>query len=198
MTAMTAMPRILVFAGSVRAGAYSGKTADAAQKALALEGAHVTRISLLDYPLPIYDQDLEKEDGIPENAMKLARLVNAHDGVLIATPEYNGSLPPLLKNTIDWLSRVRRNAPLKPLTGKLAALCSSSEGQFAGIRAITHLRATLLRCQMEVVTPECSVPRGGEAFDDNGDFRDQRLQQTMARVAAALVAQAAVSARMEA
>jgi NAD(P)H-dependent FMN reductase len=109
-------------------------------------------------------------------------------------------LPPLLKNTIDWLSRVRRdgNAPLKPLTGKLAALCSSSEGQFAGIRAITHLRATLLRCQMEVVTPECSVPRGGEAFDDNGDFRDQRLQQTMARVAAALVAQAAVSARMEA
>lgn len=197
---MTAMPRILVFAGSVRAGAYSGKTADAAQKALALEGAHVTRISLLDYPLPIYDQDLEKEDGIPENAMKLARLVNAHDGVLIATPEYNGSLPPLLKNTIDWLSRVRRdgNAPLKPLTGKLAALCSSSEGQFAGIRAFTHLRATLLRCQMEVVTPECSVPRGGEAFDDNGDFRDQRLQQTMARVAAALVAQAAVSARMEA
>lgn len=129
---MTAMPRILVFAGSVRTGAYSGKTADAAQKALALEGAHVTRISLLDYPLPIYDQDLEKEDGIPENAMKLARLVAAHDGVLIATPEYNGSLPPLLKNTIDWLSRVRRDgdAPLKPLTGKLAALCSSSEGLY--------------------------------------------------------------------
>ncbi len=197
---MTAMPRILVFAGSVRTGAYSGRTADAAQKALALEGADVTRISLLDYPLPIYDQGLEKEDGIPGNAMKLARLIAGHDGVLIATPEYNGSLPPLLKNAIDWLSRVRRDgdAALKPLAGKLAGLCSSSEGQFAGIRAITHLRAILLRCQMEVVTPECSVPRGGEAFDDNGDFRDHRLQQTMARMAAALVAQAALSARMEA
>lgn len=196
---MTATPRILVFAGSVRSGAFSGKTADVAHKTLALQGADVTRISLLDYTLPIYDQDLEKEEGIPQNAMKLARLIAGHDGMLIATPEYNGSVPPLLKNTIDWLSRVRRDGDtaLNPLAGKVVGLCSSSEGQFAGIRAISHLRAILQRCQMDVVTPECSVPRGGEAFDDKGDFRDERLRRAMARVVTALVEQAAFSARME-
>ena len=112
-------PKILVFAGSTRTGAYSGKTADAAQKELAMQGAEVTRISLADYPLPIMDQDLEKEQGVPENAYRLARLVAAHDGVLIATPEYNGSMPPLLKNAIDWISRVRTDngRKLQPFPG---------------------------------------------------------------------------------
>ncbi|MGN6142015.1 MAG: NADPH-dependent FMN reductase, partial [Mesorhizobium sp.] len=95
---MPVIPKILVFAGSIRTGAFSGRTADVAQKALALEGAEVTRLSLADYPLPIMDEDLEKESGIPDNAMKLARQIAGHDGVLIASPEYNGSIPPLLKN----------------------------------------------------------------------------------------------------
>ena len=103
---MIVVPRILVFAGSIRTGAYSGKTADCAQKELALQGADVTRISLADYPLPIMDRTSRREKGIPENAFKLARLFAAHDAVLICTPEYNGSIPPLLKNTIDWVSRV--------------------------------------------------------------------------------------------
>ena len=113
------MPRILVFAGSIRTGAYSGRTADAAQRELALQGAEVTRLSLADYPLPILDQDLEKEYGIPENAMKLARQFAAHDGLLIATPEYNGSIPPLLKNAVDWISRVRADGgrSFHPMTG---------------------------------------------------------------------------------
>ncbi len=178
---MPAIPRILVFAGSIRTGAYSGKVADVAQKALAVQGAEVTRISLADYPLPIFDQDLERERGVPDNAMRLARHIAAHDGVLIATPEYNGSIPPLLKNTVDWVSRVRRDngKAFHPLTGKPAGLCSSSEGRFAGIRAINHLRAVLVRCRMEVVTPECSVPDGEEAFDADGAFADERLQQSM-------------------
>ena len=138
------IPRILVFAGSIRSGAYSGKTADAAQKELAVQGADVTRISLADYPLPIMDEDLEKEKGIPENAVKLARLFVAHDALLIATPEYNSSLPPLLKNTIDWVSRVHRDGgrPLKPYAGKVVGLCSSSDGHFAGVRCIIHLRGS--------------------------------------------------------
>ncbi|TJW87151.1 MAG: NAD(P)H-dependent oxidoreductase, partial [Mesorhizobium sp.] len=86
---MTVIPRILVFAGSVRTGAFSGRTADVAQKELAMQGAEVTRISLGDYPLPIMDEDLEKEKGVPENAVKLGRLIADHDGLLIATPEYN-------------------------------------------------------------------------------------------------------------
>ncbi len=178
---MHAIPKILVFAGSVRSGAYSGRTADVAQKTLAVQGAEVTRISLIDYPLPFLDQDLEREKGIPDNAMRLARHIAGHDGVLIATPEYNGSIPPLLKNTIDWVSRVRRadGRPFHPLAGKPVGLCSSSEGRFAGIRAINHLRAVLVRCRMEVVSPECSVPNGEEAFDAAGEFTDERLQQSM-------------------
>jgi NAD(P)H-dependent FMN reductase len=189
---MPVIPKILVFAGSVRSGAFSGRTADAAQKALALQGAEVTRISLIDYPLPIMDEDLEKEKGIPENALNLARLIGAHDGLLIATPEYNGSIPPLLKNTIDWVSRVRRDGgrPFRPFSGKVTALCSSSEGRFAGIRAINHLRAVLVRLQCDVIAPECSVPEGASAFDGNGDFRDERLKHQMEQVARALAEQA--------
>jgi NAD(P)H-dependent FMN reductase len=192
---MPITPKILVFAGSVRSGAYSGRTADVAQKTLAVQGADVTRLSLLDYPLPIFDQDMEKEKGIPDNAMRLARQVAAHDGVLIATPEYNGSIPPLLKNTIDWVSRVRRDngKPFQPLSGKPAGLCSSSQGRFAGIRAINHLRAVLVRCRMEVVAPECSVPNGEEAFDPGGAFRDDHLQQSMESLCRTLLETARLS-----
>lgn len=186
---MAVIPKILVVAGSVRSGAYSGRTADVAQKELAMQGAEVTRISLADYPLPILDQDLEKEEGIPENAVKLGRMIAAHDGLLIATPEYNGSIPPLLKNSIDWVSQLRKDGgrTFKPLAGKVAGLCSSSNGPFGGIRCINHLRAVLVRCRMEVVTPECSVPEGGHAFDDEGKFRDERLRQSMEHLCRTLI-----------
>jgi NAD(P)H-dependent FMN reductase len=187
---MAVIPKILVFAGSVRSGAYSGRTADVAQKELAMQGAEVTRISLADYPLPIMDENLEKEEGVPEHAVKLGRLVAAHDGLLIATPEYNGSIPPLLKNTIDWVSRVRLDGggrPLRPFAGKVAGLCSSSNGHFAGIRCINHLRAVLVRCQLEVVTPECSVPEGREAFDADGNFMDERLNKSMEHLCRTLI-----------
>ncbi len=144
--------RILVFNGSNRSGSYSGKVADAALRELAKHEVEVTRISFLDYPLPLMDEDLEREKGIPENAMKLARLFAAHDGMFIATPEYNGSIPPLLKNVIDWVSRVSRDGdrPLKPYQGKVVGLASSSNGHFAGIRAINHLRAVLIHIRSKV------------------------------------------------
>lgn len=189
---MAIIPKILVFAGSVRTGAYSGRVADAAMKELALQGADVTRVSLGDYPLPIMDEDLERESGIPDSAFKLARLFAAHDAILVATPEYNGSIPPLLKNTIDWISRVKRdgNVALQPLPGKVVAICSSSDGHFAGIRSATHLRAVLSHIQMEVISPQVSVPKAGEAFDDSGNFRDERLRKGMARLCRALVERA--------
>lgn len=180
-------PKILVFAGSIRTGAYSGKTADAAQKELALQGAEVTRISLGDYPLPIMDQDLEAEKGVPDNAVKLARLFAAHDGILIATPEYNGSMPPLLKNAIDWISRVRE---VRPLPGKVVAICSSSDGHFAGIRSASHLRQVLAHIQMDVIAPQLSVPYAAEAFDADGAFVAERPRKTMTQVCAALVERA--------
>lgn len=192
--------RILVFAGSNRTGAYSGRTADAAMKALALQGAEVTRIALIDYPLPIMDEDLEREKGVPENAMRLARHIMAHDGMLIASPEYNSSIPPLLKNTLDWISRVRRDAgrPVKPFAGKVAGLCSSSDGNFAGIRGLYHLRSVLMNCGVEVITPQCSVAQAKTAFDEDGEFREERLRHQMENVARTLVERASMlSTRVE-
>ena len=191
------IPKILVFAGSVRTGAYSGRTADIAQKELALQGAEVTRISLADYPLPIMDQDLEKEKGIPASAVKLARMIAAHDAVLICTPEYNGSIPPLVKNTIDWVSRVHSDngKPLKPYPGKVAAICSSSDGHFAGIRSANHLRAVLAHIGMEVIAPQVSVPYGAEAFDGDGDFREDRLRKGMTRLCSTLIEHAKLHSR---
>lgn len=182
-------PKILVFAGSIRSGAYSGKTADVAWKELAQQGAEVTRISLADYPLPIMDQDLEAEKGVPENAYKLARLLAAHDGVLIATPEYNGGMPPLLKNAIDWISRVRTDngKRLQPFPGKVIAICSSSDGHWGGIRSAAHLRQVLSHIQTEVIAPQCSVPNAGEAFDEDGAFREERLRKSMQRVCRTLI-----------
>jgi NAD(P)H-dependent FMN reductase len=194
------IPKILVFAGSIRAGAYSGKTADAAQRELAAQGADVTRISLADYPLPIMDEDLEKEKGIPENAFKLARLIASHDAVLIATPEYNSSIPPLVKNTIDWVSRVSRDngKPLKPYPGKVVAICSSSDGHFAGMRSAIHLRAVLSHIQMEVIAPQVSVPNGADAFDEDGNFKEERLRKGMTRLCRSLIEHARLlSTRVE-
>ncbi|MBX3530511.1 MAG: NAD(P)H-dependent oxidoreductase [Rhizobiaceae bacterium] len=186
------IPRILVFAGSVRTGAYSGRTADVAQKELALAGAEVTRISLGDYTLPIMDEDLEREKGVPGNAVKLAKLFSEHDAVLICTPEYNGGMPPLVKNTIDWISRVKSDAgkPLRPFPGKVMAICSSSDGHFAGIRSAAQLRAVLAHIQAEVIAPQVSVPNGASAFDDAGNFREERLTKGMQRLARTLVERA--------
>jgi chromate reductase len=193
-------PKILVFAGSIRTGAYSGKVAGVAQKELALQGAEVTRISLADYPLPLMDQDLEAEKGIPENAYKLGRLIAAHDAVLICTPEYNGSIPPLVKNTIDWVSRIHRDngRPITIYPGKVAAICSSSDGHFAGIRSANHLRAVLSHIQMEVIAPQVSVPNADEAFDADGEFKEERLRKGMTRLCATLITHARMhSTRVE-
>jgi NAD(P)H-dependent FMN reductase len=182
--------RILVFAGSIRAHALSGITADAATRELALQGAEVTRISLADYPLPIFDQDLEREKGVPDNAVKLASLVASHDGFLIATPEYNASLPPLLKNAIDWISRVKQDSSgraIRAFSGKPGAICSSSNGAFAGIRAANHLRAVLVHCQAEIVSAQCSVGRAQEAFDEAGNLTDEATSKKMATTCRALL-----------
>lgn len=191
------IPKILVFAGSIRTGAFSGKVADSAQAELASQGAEVTRISLADYPLPIMNEDLEEEKGIPENAYKLARQFASHDALLICTPEYNGSIPPLLKNTIDWVSRVSKDngKPLRPYPGKIVGICSSSNGHFAGIRSANHLRAVLSHIQMEVIAPQVSVPNGDDAFDEDGNFRDERLRKGMHRLCSTLIEYASLHSR---
>ncbi|PWL19507.1 FMN reductase [Falsochrobactrum shanghaiense] len=182
-------PRILVFAGSIRTGAFSGQMADAASQQLAELGAEVTRISLVDYPLPIMDEDLEKEKGVPENAMRLGRLFAAHDGLMICSPEYNASIPPLLKNTLDWVSRISKDGdkPFKPYAGLTVGLCSTSDGNFAGMRGLYHLRAVLMAVGTQIVTEQCSVAHASEAFNEDGRLKNERSAKALHRVCASLI-----------
>jgi chromate reductase len=135
-------PKLLVLAGSIRTGALSGKLAALAARDLAAAGAEVTHISLADYPLPIYDGDLEARRGIPDNATRLTKLIAAHDGAFIATPEYNHSLPPLLKNAIDWVSRHEHSGSL-PFWNKVYGIGATSDGRVGGARALLDLRKVL-------------------------------------------------------
>lgn len=180
-------PSILVFAGSIRTGAYSGKVAALAAKELAIAGADVTHISLADYPLPIYDADLEKEKGIPENARKLARQIAAHDGVFVATPEYNRSLPPLLKNALDWVSRIR-SAEKIAYRHRIYAIAGSSNGRFGGARAVIELRKVLAAAVSGIVIPEqFEASNAGDAFNESGELVDESVARALRHVVAALL-----------
>src|SRR3954463_706489 len=137
-----AAPKILVIAGSLRHESYNVRLAALACKELMLADADVTRISLADYPLPIYDADLAAKSGPPFNAIKLKHLVTAHRGVFIASPEYNASITPLLKNTIDWISAVReRDEPaLAAYQKRVFALGAASPGRSRGMQSLLALR----------------------------------------------------------
>jgi NAD(P)H-dependent FMN reductase len=163
--------KILVFAGSIRTGALSAKLAAIAAKEIALGDAEVTKISLADYPLPIYDGDLEKSKGVPENALKLARLIAAQHGVFIATPEYNHSLPPLLKNTVDWISRIVPSQSGIKYRHKVYAIGGTSDGLIGGARALVDLRKVLATGVGALVVPgKIEISRAQDAFDEAGEF----------------------------
>jgi len=181
------IPKILVFAGSIRTGSFNARLAAIAAKEIARAEAEVTRISLLDFPLPLYDGDHEARSGAPENAVKLKRMFCAHQGIFIASPEYNASLTPLLKNTIDWISRVRENKepPLSAYRNRVFALGAASNGTYGGMRSIMALRQSLeLGCGALVIPEQIAVREASHAFDENDELKDERsaaLLRTLAR-----------------
>jgi len=181
------IPKILVFAGSIRTGSFNARLAAIAAKEIARAEAEVTRISLLDFPLPLYDGDLEARSGPPENAVKLKRMFCAHQGVFIASPEYNASLAPLLKNTIDWISRVRekQEPPLSAYRNRVFALGAASNGTLGGMRSLIALRQSLeLGCGALVIPEQIAVREASHAFDENDELKDERsaaLLRTLAR-----------------
>ena len=181
------IPKVLVFAGSIRTGSFNARLAAIAAKEIARAEAEVTRISLLDFPLPLYDGDLEARSGPPENALKLKRMFCAHQGVFIASPEYNASLAPLLKNTIDWISRVRekQEPPLSAYRNRVFALGAASNGTLGGMRSLMALRQSLeLGCGALVIPEQIAVREASHAFDENDELKDERsaaLLRTLAR-----------------
>lgn len=179
------LPKILVFAGSIRTGSYNGRLAALAAKELMLMGAEVTRISLEDYPMPIYDGDTEAESGVPSNARSLKQMLEAHRGVFIASPEYNASITPLLKNSIDWVSRVRERGepPLAVFKDRAFALGGASDSAYGAMRSLMALRQVLeLGCGALVIPEQITVFRASEAFDEMDNLKEERSANTLKRV----------------
>ena len=166
-------PKILVCSGSVRGGSFNGKLAALAAKKLAILDADVTHLSLKDYPLPLYDGDLEETGGVPENAKKLKRLFLAQDGVFLSCPEYNAGITPLLKNTLDWISRVKE--PGDPYRSTVFALGAASPGAFGGMRGLIAMRTILEVGLGAMVLPQMvAVANAANAFDGKDDLTDDR------------------------
>ena len=160
--------KILVIPGSQRTGSLNARLAAVAAHALALEGAEVTRISLADFPLPIYDGDLQAKSGVPKHAVNLKRMMAAHHGVLIVTPEYNSSVPALLKNTIDWMSRVQdaHETRGQVFRDRVFAIASASGNRLGGARALAALRLILSACHAQVIPNQLALPFAEEAYDE--------------------------------
>jgi NAD(P)H-dependent FMN reductase len=175
-------PKILVFAGSIRTGSHNARLAGLATKLLALAEAEPTRISLQDFPLPLYDGDLEAKSGPPDNAVKLKRMMMQHAGVFIAAGEYNASLPPLLKNTIDWISRVREGTetPLAAFRNRIFAVSAASPGTLGGYRGLMALRQVLeLGCGATVLPEQVAVRDAASAFEADDSLRDPRAEEAL-------------------
>ena len=160
--------KILVIPGSLRTGSLNAKLAATIAAELAQAGAEVTRISLGDFPLPIYDGDLQAKSGVPKPAINLKRLMSSHHGVLIVTPEHNGSIPSLLKNAIDWVSRIQdpHEARGEVFRDRAFAIASASGGRLGGARALMALRLILSACQAHVIPNQLSLSFAPEAYDD--------------------------------
>ena len=182
---MTA-PKILVIPGSLRTGSLNGKLAAAAVDELVRADAEVTRISLGDFPLPIYDGDLEASNGVPKHALNLKRMIASHHGVLIVTPEYNSSLPPLVKNTIDWISRVSdgQDAKGQVFRGRAFAIAAASNGRLGGTRCLEALRLVLSACRALVIPNQLALSHADEAYDEMDRLKhpaDIAAMQSMVR-----------------
>lgn len=180
---MSNAPRILCFAGSLRAESYNKKLVKIAQQGAAAAGAQTTYLDLRDYPLPIFDEDLESRDGLPGNARKLKDLFLAHDGLLISSPEYNSSISAALKNAIDWVSRpVAGEPPLHGFDGKVAGLLAASPGALGGLRGLVTLRSILGNIKVIVLPEQFALARAHEAFNPDGTLKDPKARETVERI----------------
>jgi NAD(P)H-dependent FMN reductase len=192
------VPKILVIPGSLRAQSYNARLAALATKELTLADADVTRISLLDYALPIYDADLEEKSGLPQNALRLKQLMSAHQGVFIASPEYNASITPLIKNTIDWISVVREGGEpeLPAYQNRVFALGGASPRRSGAMASLLALRQVLaVGCRALVIAEQVSVPNAAQAFDDMDELRDARAAGELKIVVRKLIDAAKLLAR---
>ena len=182
---MTNTPKLLFIAGSAREGSHNKRLARLGHEIAGANGIPSAFADLGDYPMPIYDGDQEEANGAPENARKLKALMGLHTGIFVAAPEYNASVTPLLKNALDWVSRVREEneAPLEVYRTRVFALGAASPGGFGGMRGLLALRQVLETGLGALVLPnQIVVPKAHEAFDEHGHLKDKGQQELLKSV----------------
>lgn len=180
MTNPTDAPRILALAGSARKGSWNRRILDIAASGARAGGATVTVVDMADYVMPMYDGDHEEAEGLPEAALRLKELFKSHDGLMFACPEYNSSITPLLKNTIDWVSRpVEGEGPLEAFAGKTAVLMSASPGALGGMRGLVTVRSILGNIRVIVLPDQYAVGAVHTKFGDDGSMSDERDREML-------------------
>ncbi len=178
------MPKILAFSGSSRQTSFNTMLVSIAASAAREEGADVTVINLGDYPMPIYNADLEEKHGLPQSVLEFKQLLIAHQGLLIASPEYNSAFSPLLKNAIDWASRKQSadEPPLLAFSGKYASIMSASPGGLGGIRGLVFLRMLLGNIGITVLPDQQAIPQAHQAFDHDDNLKNQQQHQAVSNL----------------
>ena len=186
---MSPSPKILAFAGSARQGSFNQTLVKIAATGAETVGADVTVVDLKEYPMPLFNQDLEAEVGLPESVLQFKALMAAHHGFLIACPEYNSSITPLLKNTIDWASRPQpgeQPMALSCFKGKVVAIMAASPGGLGGLRGLGHVRSILESIGVIVIPDQKAIPAAYQAFDDAGNLKDEKQQAAVVAIGAKL------------
>ena len=175
------VPKILVIPGSSRGNSFNTRLAASAFRIFSSLDCEVTRISLNDYPLPLYNGDLETRKGAPEQAVKLARIFDLHDGIMLVSPEYNGSISPLLKNALDWVSRIKgdNQGNIVPYEGKIFALASASPGSLGGIRGLSHIRDIMTSVGATTIAQQVAVSGAASAFDDMDNLTNEHVNNKL-------------------
>lgn len=182
--------RLLFFAGSAREGSHNKKLARLGQHIAEANGIEAVFVDLADYHMPIYHGDLEANEGVPELAKAFKALLEEYDGVMIVTPEYNSSVPPLLKNTLDWVSRVKNEPDV--FKSRVFAVSGASPGYYGAMRSLLTLRQILeVGLGATVIPQQMALPRAVQAFEEDGSLKDENQQKMFAGVIEAL----AVAAR---
>ena len=172
--------RVLAISGSARNDSFNKKLLALAAAAASEAGASVTLLDLREFALPLYDGDGELANEFPANAAKLRDILVAHDGLLIACPEYNGGISPLLKNTIDWMTRAPSGkADSSLFNGKLAALCAASPGPWGGMRGLRWVRELLNNLGVTVLANQATIGTAHKAFDASGALTDARQSEAV-------------------
>jgi NAD(P)H-dependent FMN reductase len=165
------MTKIIIIPGSTRNGSVNVQLGEAIRLKLQEMGAEADLVSLADYPMPIFNADDEAQNGVPKEAKDLADLVGGYQGVVLINPEYNASLAPLLKNTLDWFSR---DVGVKVYQDRVFALAACSPGALGGIRGLSHVRDILVSVVADTITPQLAVGDAGGAFAEDGSLKNER------------------------